>query len=659
MKKILLLLIILSFSISLMAQNFSYAKATQAEMDLKRYEKDTSANSLVLNEYGKAEIVVTKTNDIRLVYEYHVKIKIFNHKGFNDGTVELHLGNNEDNSLSESIDNISGMTSYKDDNGVTQVAELDPKAIYKTQDNKYNTTLKFAMPALRDGCVIEYRYIMLSPFLSHFHSWHFQGFMPKLYTSFEAHIPGYWAYNVSLRGSLKLDKSESKLEHDCFSVSSTSVGCVRLDDAMKDVPAFVEEEFMTTPRNFMSTLNFDLVEFTNPYTGVKTKVAKEWADVDAQLKEGPDFGVQLKKVDLVKGQIPAEILGIADTTEKIRAIYKWVQKSFKWNQAEGVFNGVGIKKALEVHNGSIGDINIILANALTAGGINAEAVLLSTRDNGIINKLYPNTSYFNYMIVKANAGNKIWFLDATDPLLPFGILPVKCLNDQGRAFSISKPSYWVNLDTRQRNESTLTIDLTPQPNGIAKAKFTRISSNYSAYQKRSEIKKFATTDEYADNFWSKFSKVKLVKATIENIDSLDVPVKEEYELEINFKNELAHDRFLFNPYIFNRLAINLFQLTERTYPVDRAMPATEKYVLTMHLPDAYTIDHGLQNHSLSLGDSDGVFTTHFENGDNTFTFSSVIQFNKAVYPIGEYPYLKQFIDKIIAAERAELAVRKK
>ncbi len=495
MKKFILLFNTLLISTTLLAQNFPYGKATQAEMDMKSYDKDTSANALVLNEFGKAAIELTHANQIRLVYEYHVKIKVFNHKGFSNGTVAIRLGNNEDNTLSEDIDNISAITSYKDDKGVTQVAELDPKDIYRTRDNKYNTTLKFAMPGMRDGCVIEYRYIMMTPFFDHFHTWHFQGSIPKLYTEYEAHIPGYWVYNVSIRGGLKLDKSESDLERSCFSATSAVVDCVRIDDAMKDVPAFATEEYMTAPQNFLSSLNFDLVQYTNPYTGVKTKVTEEWADVDAQLKKSERFGDQLKKTEFVKTQIPPEILAITDSTEKARAVFKWVQKSFKCNSYAGMYSNDGIKKVFNTHAGTVGDINLILADALTAAGINTETVLLSTRDNGVINRLYPNTAYFNYLIVKANIGGKAWFLDATEPLLPFGILPLKCLNDQGRAFSMNKPSYWVSLDTRQHNENILSLDLTLQPNGIAKCKFTRYLGNYSAYVKRMEIKKFNTPDE--------------------------------------------------------------------------------------------------------------------------------------------------------------------
>ena len=43
---------------------------------------------------------------------------------------------------------------YKDENGLTQKIELDPKKVYTTRDYKYQSTMKFiTMPGLRNGCV--------------------------------------------------------------------------------------------------------------------------------------------------------------------------------------------------------------------------------------------------------------------------------------------------------------------------------------------------------------------------------------------------------------------------------------------------------------------------------------------------------------------------
>ena len=80
--------------------------------------------------------------------------------------------------------------------------------------------------------------------------------------------------------------------------------------------------------------------------------------------------------------------------------------------------------------------------------------MLSTRDHGFVNDLYPAINDFNYVVAKANIGDKSYMLDASDPLLPFGVLPLTCLNDKGRVFSLDKPSYWMDLNLPQKEKST-------------------------------------------------------------------------------------------------------------------------------------------------------------------------------------------------------------
>jgi hypothetical protein len=660
MKKILFFLSILTLISKISpAQNFDYGKTSQQEIEMKKYDKDTSANAVVLNEFGNAKIIVSYDNTIRLTYEYHVKIKIFNHRGFSNGTVTIPVKNNEDNSLTDEVNNITGITTYKDDNGLTQTEELDPKKVYKTRDYKYQSTLKFAMPALHDGCVIEYQYILITPFFDHFHNWQFQTDIPKVYSEYDALIPGFWQYNIALRGPLKLIKTGSSVEPNCFSARGSSAGCVKLAYAMKDIPAFVAEEYMTSPKNYLAALNFDLIEYTNPYTGVKTKITEEWKDVDARLKDNQQFGSQLKKKSLVNEHIPPVILSITDSTEKAKAIYKWVQGYFKLDNYTGIYCNDGIKKAFETHSGGISEINLTLIAALNSVGINTEAVLLSTRDHGLINRLYPVIGDFNYVIAHFTAGGKSYFLDATDPMLPFGILPVKCLNDQGRAFSLDKPSYWINLETKQSRINTYSLDLTLQDNGKLKGTVSHFSMSYEAFLKRKAIKKYNTVDDYVDNVAGHLHKVKIIKSHVVNIDSLDVPVEETYDVEIDLSNSIDKDKFILSPYIFDKLTVNPFKLPERNYPVDMGMPSDNRFILHIHVPSQYVVENNIHNQNLALPGGDGRFLISFTNEDNNITFSSELAFGKSIYQPDEYSALKDFFNKVIIAEKTEMVFNKK
>ena len=70
-----LLFLVFAIYYQSLAQNFDFGKITAQELQMKKYDRDTSAHAVVLNEYGKAYI--TTGDNIRLQFEHHVKIKIF------------------------------------------------------------------------------------------------------------------------------------------------------------------------------------------------------------------------------------------------------------------------------------------------------------------------------------------------------------------------------------------------------------------------------------------------------------------------------------------------------------------------------------------------------------------------------------------------------
>jgi hypothetical protein len=658
MKKTLLILLLLSLlKTTSKAQDFYYGTFTQGEISMQRYDKDTSAHAVVLDEHGTAKIEEVSDNSIKIVFEYHVKIKIFDSKGFAKGNVVIALNNNADEG--ETLEAIKGVTTYTDDDGSIKKTELDPAKVYKTKLNKYWTEAKFAMPAIKNGCIIEYTYITNSPFLGRFPKWNFQGDIPKIHSEYDVHQPGYWTYNASLRGPLKLTKDIAEIERSCFSARGNTCDCSHLVFGMDDIPAFIPEIDMTSPLNFLSSVNFQLVQYHNLSTGAVTKYAKDWKDVDYDFKHSDAFGSQLRKKGLFKDLIASSISGKTDSLDKAKAVFEYIQKNIKWNEFYGTGSGDGIRKAVEMHSGSCADINLALIAALSEAGINAEAVILSTRDHGFINKLYPVTDDFNYVIAKVDISGKSYLLDATDPLLPFGILPLRCLNDQGRVMSLDKPSYWIDINTGQKRIRTFTIDLTLMPDGKLKGTFTQYSIGYDAYEKRKEIKRFNSIEEYVESLDEKSSKFKFLSSDISNLDSLDEPLVEKYDIEINEYKNPDRDHLIFNQFLLDHIIHNPYKLATRNYPVDKGMPSTERFSLTLHLPPNYVIDTPPQQINISLPDNGGKFETFFQPDNNSFNYSHIIQFNKAIYEPYEYSALKEFFNKIILFEKNMVTLNKK
>src|SRR3569832_384829 len=112
MKKNLLLLIIIFCSISAFGQDFPYGQVDNTALDMKKYDKDTSAHAVVLNEHGTSRINLTSDYHIRLTFEYHAKIKFFDNKDFErEGSFVIPVYNSAA-MVYEEVEDVKGITFY-------------------------------------------------------------------------------------------------------------------------------------------------------------------------------------------------------------------------------------------------------------------------------------------------------------------------------------------------------------------------------------------------------------------------------------------------------------------------------------------------------------------------------------------------------------------
>jgi len=659
MIRVLLFFFLLCPVFSLKAQDFSFGVMDLSEIKMANYSKDTNAAAVVLQEFGTARIVSREAIGNKLVFQYHVKIKVFNIQKFSRGDVVIRL-HKEDNENFETIRNIEGVVFYPDENGGVQKAVLDKKSIFKENSSKYTELVKFAMPNVRNGSVLEYKYEIESPFFFNFRPWEFQWDIPKVHSEYVAIIPAVYKYNVSLTGPYGLTKSDAKLERECFQPGGGfKVDCSKMTYIMNEVPAFQEEDFMTSSKNFLSAINFELSEVANLRGGGTRKITKDWKDIDNELKKNLYFGKQVRKDELFKDRLPSVLQNANSDLEKAQSVYDYIKGWFKWNNYYGKYSEDGIKKALENRSGNVGDINLSLVAALTAAGLNADAVVLSTRDNGLVNKLYPILSDFNYVIAKVSIDEKDYFLDATDPLMPFGLLPLRCINDQGRVMSIDKPSDWVDLLASQKRSKVYSLQLELQHDGKIRGTIHNYSMGYEAYNKRRKIKEFNTIEEYVENLDERMVKTKIISHEIQNLDSIQNTLAEIYEVEMEAFDNLDKDKLYFNPFFMDVMDENPFKLTERTYPVDLGAASDSKISIMMSFPEEYEIVSKPQDKGIALPNKGGRFLSNITVLGNTFQFSESTQLDKAIYQPEEYHYLKELYNQILQLQKTDIIFKKK
>ncbi len=657
MKRILLLSFLVSAIDMASAQDhgFAFGNVSRDELQMSAYAPDTTANAVVLNEFG--ESYIDDGNNYDLIHEYHVKIKIFNEKGFNQASFVIPL--RKQNGKAEMISDIQAST-FNLSGGQLLETKLERKNVYTEHRNPFTDLVKFTLPNVQPGCVIEVKYRLESPFLFNFREWDFQSRIPKIYSEYWAKIPANYIYNITLQGYYKLDKNQSEAIKDCFSFGSGKADCALFKYAMKDIPAFVDEDYMTAEKNFLSAIHYELSEIRY-FNGSVKKFTETWKDVDEELRYDPDFGKQLKKgKEVFPPQLQLLLSGNTSSSGKAREIYDFFKSRYKWNEYYGYSSASGIKKAFENKTGNVGDINLSLIAALQYAGLDASPVLLSTRENGLPGKLNPIISQFNYVVARLEMGDSVFLLDATDPYLPFGLLPLRCLNGQGRWMPGGKDtSQWIDIRAGAQFAETNFLQLRMGTDGTFKGTITRVFNGYNALQKRKEISGFNSPDEYMDNLQGKLHDIKILHYTIDSLHNPDAPLTVIMQVETDGSPRADADRLFFRPFLMGNLSENPFKSSERNYPVDFGAPSHVQNILVLSYPDNYEIISVPKTTALSLPDDGGSYLMGTENLSNQLVIRSDLSLKKPVYSPEEYYPLKELYSRIIQIQHADVIFKRK
>jgi hypothetical protein len=567
-KPFFLLLALFAFFLCNAQENgFPFGSISTIDLQMEKYELDAAAEAVVLDEFGEAYFDEGKLN-----VEYHAKIKILTKEGLKYGNFRIPLRKNDSNK--EEIVKIKAVT-HNLIAGKIEWNEMDRKSIFYETNSRYADFVKFTLPNVKAGSIIEVAYTIKTPFILNLWPWEFQSEIPKKHSEFWAKIQGNYQYNIALRGFLKLSKNESNLVYSCFNFGIEKADCVLYKYAMDNIPAFKEEEYMTAKSNFIAAINFELKEIQY-FDGRVDKVTREWKDVEDELMENSDFGSQLKKAkNLADLAISGVINSDSSDLYKARKILSWVRNNYSWNEEVRLYSEFGVKKAWESKVGNSADLNFILFGFLQSAGLKPNPVILSTRSNGNpVADLYPVLSDYNYVVVSVEINGTVYLLDATEKFMPFGLLPTRCLNGKGRLLAKSKSDF-VNLSaTKGKQKRFTSIILKLDENGNFKGSVFITYSDYDGAARRRQLAAFSSNEERIQFAQKEWSRVQVRSYTNENLLEVEKPLTE--KLEIEFEAEVEKPRQLyFNPFIADRWDENPFKSNERSFPVDFGAPQAD------------------------------------------------------------------------------------
>jgi hypothetical protein len=659
-----LLLIVLSFtaftSIAQIEGDFRFGEISKSESEMSIYPKDSSAEAVVLNEFGKAWIDLDHENRYRVYFYHHKRIKIFSKKALNRATISVVLYKAKNSpDIKEKISDIKGST-FNFSSGERKQFQMDEEHVF-TENQVYSDISKFTLPNVSEGSIIEFSYRTESPYLRNFQSWYFQEDIPKVKSEFWSSIPATHIYNASLKGFLKLSKNESSVVNSCLTFGTSKAQCSLSKFAIEDIPAFVEEDFMLSKHNFISCIQYELKQSQGLTDGTVIKHTKEWKDADYDLRMWDTFGGQIKRgrFNFWDEKLSAILVNEKDSLAKAKKVYDFIKNWFTWNNGRGILCEDGIKKAFERRSGDVSEINLSLISALRYAGIEAQPIILSTRDQALPIELYPVITSFNYVIASCKINGKTYYLDATDRLLSFGMLPMHCMNGKGRLINTDFKSEWVEIPNKDKQKNVTMLNLKLDANGAFKGTISKTYFGYDSYSKRKEIKGYNSPEEYSKKIGEKNDQVKITGFKIDNLEKLDTCLVESMEVEIIGHDNAGMDKIPLDPFFSTKWSENPFKARERLFPVDFGMPFEIQTIIQLEVPENYFLPNVPPATGLLLPQMGGKYLCNFNSIGNKIMMNQLLSLNRPVYSSEEYHYLKELFNKVIETESIDLVFEKK
>jgi transglutaminase-like putative cysteine protease len=652
-------LFLLCFSIIFHVFSFSqdypkllFGKANLEELLSKRCDQDSTAEAEMLYDKETIEFFVNNNDYYSIKIIYHGRIKIYKKSGLDRGIIKITCSKR--NGMEESIENVKGFT-YNFEDGKEVVSPLTSTSVFKEKVNDYESITKITAPQLKEGSVFEYTYTRIIPFpvSNKPNTWFFQGNIPYKWSELSVVIPGRFFYKLFYHGYIPFYINETKDTTQLF--GDNLVKAIKYHFVIKNAPAFISETNMTTYKDYVAKLEFELASYTPPYGGEERRFTETWKDINHSLLEDGNFGEKLTKTGFLK-DIASQFESITDTSEKVKAAFEYVSKIMKWNGYYHVYTSENLNKAFENKTGSGAQINMILVALLRRLKIEANPAIISTKGNGEINEAFPLLNKFNFTIAQAKVGGKDILMDATEKFSKPNMLPYHSLST--KVFIIEKDSgRLIAYKTKDKKSEMETIDyIIDIGSNDIKGKYTSSYGGYKALNGRNYLEKMGEEQE-RKNLKLNNPDWQLENIRIENKDSVYEPLKISYDFSVSNYSQTG-DVIFFNPFYTHKYSENQFKTATRIYPVDFDVPTEDVTLITIKIPQGYKIEDQPTSGVFVLPDKSGKYSYVVELENDILKIRSHLTLSKSLFLPKEYLNLKELYN-IVADKQAQQVILKK
>ena len=652
-----LLLFLFAISIPASAQRSqpAFGKVDKTDMLMTDCDFDKGANAVTLIDYGST-YYDRGTHGVSLfttIFERRTRIKILKEKGIAQADVEIpfYTHNNE-----ERIFKLKANTYNIDESGKIITTEVKKSSIYKKKIDAYYSKMIIAFPDVKVGSIIEYSYYVERETQVSIRNWFFQERIPVRYSEYQLIIPQIFRFTVQ---PSVIDSMEEKKEV-IDEIISADVGVVQTKSLksnyiMHNLPGIKDEPFMSSPKDYMQRLEFQLTQIYYNNSQI-VDISLKWKDVIKDLMGYEYFGLQLEKRIWAADTLIEEAKKIDNIEARTKFIFNKIRSSISWNGDEAIFTDNGISKTWDTKTGNSADINLLLIKLLTDAGIKATPVLFSTRNHGLTMPGYPYVNQFNSVMAYVFVNDKMLILDATDKFIDYKLVPEKVVNSNGFLIEGENGKWKEILSGKYMYKIMTAVQSEIDAAGNMKGDGLVNSYDYARVQRCNEwVRNKEKFKE--DYFITPYPALKIEDFVINNVDADSLPL----EQKVKFSSVLnsSGDYRYFSINLFSDLEKNPFVADYRVADVDFGVP--QEYILfeNFTIPLDYVFDGLPESIAMTTSDKSIIFNRHIQADGNLLNVRMTVEFKRPFYAASYYDEFAAFYKKLFEKLNEQVVIKKK
>ncbi len=626
----------------------TWPEITPEERALKRVEQDPDADAVVLLNERNGKIF-RRADDFVNVLGYHFRYKILTERGKRYGDVEIEAGKYS------RVSNIRART-VKPDGTAVPVApdQVFEKVTFQVGDYK-ETAWVFHFPAVEPGAILEFRYDRHDNSLLFIDPFYFARSEFTLRARVTQAIPEDMGYTVLCDlcpGNQTPTVSpwrEGKAKGQIYTME------------LRDLPAYKEEQLMPPPRDANPRLEMLLAHWKDRAIwglGRQNQFFIDWPSVALYAWSYYQDAMKTGLSD-IRPVVESWVQGIADPQEKVKAVFRHVQRDFRYRPYTQVFGrSHSIEWILKQMLADNEDKAVLLMTALKAIGMDSYTALVSGKDGGSLNPKFFSLSQFTHTVlaVPQSSGGYLW-LDPTIGYAPFGFVPWK---DSGAEALLIRDGKGEMVTLPTKNELTASrykVTVKPHKDGKADVDVEAEFIGEDAVDLREELAPAAEAARktYLEKWVQKKRNGAVLNTyAIESLEDQDKPLRLKLGLEVPGLVTSADEVVLVRGCVLTCEESNPISRAPRQYPfyVDRGWNEDETVVIQApegmkpaQAPPSFSAKSSVASHTFSCLSKD----------DQAVKCSHAFVGRRNRWPASEQANVRAMYDKIVEADRTTVA----